>query len=668
MLSSKWKLRGLLLVAVFAAYANSFGLGAAMDGNLILRQDPRIRAVTAGNLREILEKDYWWPTSADQLYRPVTTSSFLFNYSVLGSGSRPFGYHATNFLLHATNVWLVFELGLLLFQAAGPAFLAAALWGVHPVAVESVANIAGRADLLAAAAVLGALVLSIRTTEATGRGRVASIAGLFALSALGVFSKENAAVLIGLMLLSDITFGHWGTRRMAAYAAAALPLGLLWWARWAVFRQLPLPPLNVVDNPLLAAGFWASRLTAIKVVAADLWLLACPIRLTADRSYSAIRVSGPGDPLAWLALLLVAAILGVVIARYRKDRLLFWAAGFVGIALLPTSNLVVRIGAAMAERFLYLPSAGFAVAVAALAWRLKSRRTAAIVLGAAIVLCAGRTLARTRDWNDEFTLAATDVKTSPDSFRLHAMLAQDLYARDPRHNLDRAIRELEISREILKPLPAASNLETVPAVLGIYYGLKGDREGGLTTPQGRAWYEKSLAALLDAKGLSVAFQKAYDQRQLTNGKPLAALIGFEVLDFSIGQAYWRLGRRAEAIEWYRRARSQRPENPVGYDTLARAYLAGGDWDAAAVAWNEKLLIEGSTPASVAALREIYSHIPGGGCAATPNPDCPRLRSDTCKALTDLERVFLDGRRPERAREFHDAAAQTYGCAAFTAGR
>jgi tetratricopeptide (TPR) repeat protein len=641
-----------------------------MDGNLILQQDQRIRAVTGDNLRGILEKDYWWPSSADQLYRPVATSSFLFNYAVLGNGTGPFGYHATNFLLHATNVWLVFELGLLLFQGAGPAFFAAALWGVHPVGVESVANIAGRADLLAATAVLGALVLYIRTAEATGRRRAASIAGVFALSALGVFSKENAAVLVGLMLLWDITFGRWGARRMAAYAAAALPVGLLLGARWAVFRQLPLPPVNVVDNPLLAAGFWASRFTAIKIVGSELWLLLCPIRLTADRSYHAISVSGPGDPLAWLAFAVVAAILGIVIARYRKDRLLFWAAGFLGLTLLPTSNLVVTIGAAMAERFLYLPSIGFAVAAAALAWRLKSQRTATIVLGVAIVLCAGRTFARNRVWNDELTLAAADVETSPDSFRLHAMLGQNLYSRDPRNNLDPAIRELETSWRILKPLPAAQNLETAPAVLGMYYGLKGDREGGLATPQGKAWYEKSLARLLTAKELSIAFQKAYDQRQLTNGKPLPALIGFEALDFYIGQAYWRLGRRAEAIEWYRLGRRRRPDNPVGYDTLARAYLAASDWDDAAVVLDEKLLITGSTPASIAALRDVYSHVQAGACATVPvagiaqlNPGCPRLHSDTCKALSDLEQVFTDGRRADRAREFHDAAARSYGCGA-----
>lgn len=654
-------------MVAFLAYANSFGLGAAMDGSLILQQDLRIRSVSAEHIEQILTKHYWWPSAADQLYRPVTTASFVFNWAVLGNGSDPAGYHAVNFVLHVVNVWLVFELALLVFGEALPAVFAAALWGVHPVGVESVANIAGRADLLSTAGVLGALVLYIRTKESTGRNRLLGLAGLFALAMFAVFAKENGAVLIALMLLWDISFGRGKTRRLDAYAVAAVPLVLLAWARWLIFRGLPLPPVNVVDNPLLGAGFWASRFTAIKIIGKELWLLACPIQLVSDRSYNQIPVLGIGDLAAWIALVAVAAILGIAIARYRKDRTIFWAVGFVGIVLLPTSNLVVQIGAAMAERFLYLPAVGFAIAVAALAWRLPSR-TAMIVLGAAILLCAGRTMARNPAWNDELTLGLADVQTSPESFRLHAMLGQHLLAQNPRTNLDPAVREMEAAWEILKPLPDAQNVETVAAVLGTFSGLKGEREGGLATAEGRRWYQKSLDTLLIAKRLAVAFQKAYDDRQLNNGRPLPSLIGFEALDFYLGQAYWRLGRKDEAIRWYREGRTRRPTNLAGYDTLAAAYVDVGDWDNAAIVQYEKVALGGATPASLAALRNAYTHIPDGSCAIVEtsgvlqlNPGCPRLHSDACKAFADLEQIDRDGRQPEAAKSLQQTAKRDYAC-------
>src|ERR1035441_3959481 len=91
---------------------------------------------------QILNHDYWWPMSVDRLYRPVTLISFLWNYAVLGNGENGTGYHQANFLLHAINVLLVYELALLLFRRRRePAFFAAALWAVHPIHTECVTNV-----------------------------------------------------------------------------------------------------------------------------------------------------------------------------------------------------------------------------------------------------------------------------------------------------------------------------------------------------------------------------------------------------------------------------------------------------------------------------------------------------------------------------------------------
>jgi len=72
---------------------------------MFLTLDDRIRALTAANLRLIFDKTYWWPKVVDGLYRPVTTLSLLFNYTVLGNGQNATGYHVVNFLLHAGNAW-----------------------------------------------------------------------------------------------------------------------------------------------------------------------------------------------------------------------------------------------------------------------------------------------------------------------------------------------------------------------------------------------------------------------------------------------------------------------------------------------------------------------------------------------------------------------------------
>jgi hypothetical protein len=89
---------GLILVTLLA-YSNSFRAGFAMDNRGLLLEDPRIRLSTRANVSDILQHTYWWPYGESGLYRPVTTLSYLFNYSILENGERPLGYHVVNFSL-----------------------------------------------------------------------------------------------------------------------------------------------------------------------------------------------------------------------------------------------------------------------------------------------------------------------------------------------------------------------------------------------------------------------------------------------------------------------------------------------------------------------------------------------------------------------------------------
>ncbi len=149
----------LLCVAALTAFSNSFNAGFAFDSKPILLEDPRIRQATAENISLIFQHTYWWPFGEAGLYRPLTTLSYLFNYAILGSRNEPAGYHWINFLLHSLNVVLVYALATRLLRRFWPAVFLAGLWAVHPLLTESVTNIVGRADLLAASAVLGGLLI-----------------------------------------------------------------------------------------------------------------------------------------------------------------------------------------------------------------------------------------------------------------------------------------------------------------------------------------------------------------------------------------------------------------------------------------------------------------------------------------------------------------------------
>jgi tetratricopeptide (TPR) repeat protein len=414
-----------LWALVVAAYSNSFQSGLVFDNFLTISADPRIQAVTPENLRLILTEQYWYGTTANGLYRPLTTFSYLVNYAVFGNGTEPAGYHWVNLALHGVNVSLVYLLGILVLGAPAPALALAALWGVHPLLTESVTNIVGRADLLAAFGVLAGLLCYVKSASATGRRRLLWVAAMAAAQTVGIFSKENAAVLPGIMLLYDVT---WGGRaawrgRAPAYAALVLPFAAFFCLRIA-------SPMHILahfgENPLMSAGFWTARLTAIKVIGKYLWLFVWPARLSADYSYNAVPLFG-WHPAVWedaKALIAATLCLGAALLAvrwYRARQPLFFFLVFFFVALAPTSNLAILIGSIMAERFVYLPSIGLAGCVVAAVCALSPRvsRAAWIAVGFLCLACAARTYARNNDWLDEYSLWTSTVQVCPESAKAH---------------------------------------------------------------------------------------------------------------------------------------------------------------------------------------------------------------------------------------------------------
>src|SRR5208282_3183681 len=103
----------------------------------------------------------------------------------------------------------------------GTAFFVAALWAVHPVLTESVTNMIGRSDLLSAMAVLGGFLMYLKSTESAGLRRLAWLAGLMAVTAVGVFSKESSVVIVGVIALYELSW--WSANRWPQSCALRNP-------------------------------------------------------------------------------------------------------------------------------------------------------------------------------------------------------------------------------------------------------------------------------------------------------------------------------------------------------------------------------------------------------------------------------------------------------------
>ena len=677
--------RALLVVAVIGfalfAYSNSFQAPFLLDNDPIILKDARIKAVTGEHIHRIFHEEYW-PTGLSGLYRPVTTLSYLFNYAVLGNEANAAGYHWINFLLHAMNIGLVYLLGMAIFQEMAPALLLAALWGAHPVLTESVTNIVGRADLIGAFGVLAALMAHRKALENSGARKAVWLSAMALAVTLGMFAKESTVVVVAVIAIYDLTFGRdasWKAR-MPSYAAVVLPIAAYLYVRAAVLSGMPSVTFPFGDNPLIGAGFWTARLTAMKVIGRYLMLLVWPAQLSWDYSFNEIPLFGTAgsweDAKAILSLVVCLGAAAAAIVCWRLSKPVFFAIAFFFATISPTSNLVIQIGSIMAERFLYLPSIGFAILVVyglhQLAIRKpETRKMLPAALGVVLSALAARTYARNTDWVDQGRFWRSAVEAAPGSYKTNQAAANNaVYL--TQQDWDRAVAETDRALAILDRLPDVQNVATAYQHAGVFYRNMGLRvEAAQKGAQGEkiaeGWYRKSLNALQRSEKIELAQDEMNRAENAKRGKPGLTFVS-SALYLHQGRTYQKLKDPAHAIQAFERGHALESD-PDLLEDLATEYRAAGERRLAAQALVEALAMDSNRTQLMSKLVELYSEIDPKGCSVSHeggssglNPDCPLVHGDICSASRNVVASYVRSGQLEHAASIRKTATQELGCA------
>jgi protein O-mannosyl-transferase len=416
------------------------------DNSYVIGEDIRLQNYEIDSLVKIFGKDYWWPSLQSNLYRPFTTLGFWVEYCFLGYGMTPLGYQVTNALLHWINALLIFIFARKIGLARPGALFVAVIYAVHPIATEVVANIVGRSDLLATLGVLGGLLCYFNALDRTEPAqRLRWLVGAGACGMAGVLAKESAIILPaiiawhGLLRSGELRAGPEPRARWladAGWSAALLaPAAVAFLATRLVHSQtLGVTDHPFIDNPLIREGFGVSKITAFAVWGQQVAALFNPTGLSCDYSFNAIPVAAlmfgnKTAVLGWVSLLgfVVAFALLFYTRKKLSDGPLFLA-GAYAIAMLPTSNLIIKIGSIKADRFQYLPSVFFWSFLVLLVWQIaagialaENRRKAAQVTVFAWVFCiAAIAHVRCYDWRSNLNLWSSALATSPGSAKVRA--------------------------------------------------------------------------------------------------------------------------------------------------------------------------------------------------------------------------------------------------------
>ena len=412
---------------------------------------------------------------------------------------------------------------------AAAAFAAALLFAAHPIHAEAVASLVGRGETLAALFALLYLLAALRLRE-TPRRPAFVLAVALLLYALALLTKESAAAAPALAFLCDFRLAQGGTlaslrealrRGRALYAGSALVLaGSFALRAWVLGGWLRSGRSSIfeVENPLAHLPAIARVGNASLILLRYLGRILFPLRLSADESAWSIRPVPAASVLAIGAVLLLAAVAALALARPRSTA--GFGVLFFGIALLPGSNLLFAIGTIFAERLAYLPSAGIClIAAAALAGTAGSlaelSRARQAVLAGILLLLAVRTVVRNTVWESDVSLFENSAAVAPQSAKNH-------------YNLGYIRAENARFREGLEAYRRAT--EIYPNYWDAWTG--------------RARCERELGMLAEAKR--------------SCERSLEALPTFENGFFCLGLVAEAQGKDREAVEAYRRGLVKNP--------------------------------------------------------------------------------------------------------------
>jgi tetratricopeptide (TPR) repeat protein len=631
-----WLLLPVLLLATLIAYHPAWHGGMLWDDKAHITI-PELRS--AKGLWRI-----WFDLDATQQYYPVVHSAFWILYALWGD--QTLAYHIVNILLHALSAFL---LALILRRLSVPgAWLAAVIFALHPVHVESVAWISELKNTLSGALFLGAALSYLEFDKGRQKWSYGLAAALFVLALL---SKSVTATLPALLL---VVFwyqrGTLGWRRdiipLLPFFAAGAGGGLftVWVERTVIGAEGAEFSLNLIERCLIAG----------RAIWFYLGKLCWPVDLTFQ--YPRWQID-QGVWWQYLYLLGVVALFAGLWQVRKRSRAPLAAMLFFCGALFPAIgffNVFPFRFSFVADHFQYLASIGGITLFSAGAASLIKRWNVRPALFAVTVIVGG--LLAFLTWNQSFmyadaeTLYRGTIARNPSSWMAHNNLGS-LKLGGSRTEVEEGMAHI---KEALKLKPdyagARMNLGTALRTLGRYEEAIVEYQETLRLNPSIPEAHTNLGIALRSIGrLNEAIFQFREALKLKPDLPESHLL--------LGEALQDSGRAEESVEHIREVLRIQPEYPQAYNSLGNAFQRMGRLEDAIAQYQQALRIK---PDYAQAHTNLGLALQASGRlqdAVAQHTEALRLEPDFSVAHFNLGKALLaTGRVDEAVARFREAIA------------
>ena len=588
----------LICVLSLLAYANSLGGDFVFDDTDQIVENQDIRSWS--NLERAFTTHVWAFREKPQAlrvpipppyYRPLFTVLFTIEYQLFGLW--PQGWHLVSLLLHIMCSVGVYYVLLLLSKRQSVAALAAFLFAVYSIHVESVSWISGVTDPLFAVFFLASFYFYLRNRAKPSRPLLISSLVMFALSTL---SKETALSLVLLVfcaeLIEGVNVGASGARNASSLATVFKTAGRVA-APYLGIAVLYLIPRYLViggiawDNPHTYAGpFIDVLLTVPFVLCSYLLHLLWPVNLSI--TYFTSFVTSAASPTFLLpALALLALATWLFVLRKKVSKMVWYGLAFVIIPLLPVLDLrKLSVEYLIFDRYLYLSVAGWtlllAAGLASLADRERGRaskasaiRRVAMASAVPLALITGLTAATAREnasWGSAVSLWSQAARVRPNFWVTHYNQGLALYD---------AKRYGESRDALARAAELAPDEPTIFNALGRTYTALGETSLAKTNFKRAVEIDPEMFESINNLG-SISFNQGdYVSAERYFRSALALRPQATDFHYNLGLCFSRQGRIAEAIPELEKALQSAPNDVGVMYELGLAYERSGRKDDAA---------------------------------------------------------------------------------------
>lgn len=524
-------------------------------------------------------------------YRPLAKVMFAIEHQLFGED--PGTSHAINIILYAVSLLVLFSVlrKLLHKYNIWLPFLITLLWAAHPVHTEVVASLKNREEIISFLFALLAFRSFINYTNKNSV--IALVAGtlLFILSGL---AKPSTIPLLLAIPFSLYFFLNTKITKplIVAFCMAAISVITI------VLLKTYLPesnrPVLFFENPLLfEKNFIAKVATGMYGLLIYIKLLVYPHPLLFYYGYNTIPIVGLGNIWVLLSIVIHTGLLIFAIYKFRERHLLSYAIFFYLIVISMYSNIVKQPAGIIAERFLYIASLGFSIALAFFIFYLAktnlsapvNKRNAVKLLALALIVLipfTGRTIVRNKDWNSQLSLFAHDIKYLNNSAKanyiyattLKSNLIERLNAGNQNGTENQVAAITQLLRQTVKVYPgyfeAWNSLGEIQAMM------KNDYDSALFYFKKASEAKPSFAAAWFNQGYAYQLKNEFDPAIQSYLKAIK-LDSTDVKAMSnLAYCFSHTGRTNEAIVLNKQMISMHPKMELPYMNMAMQYYKIGD--------------------------------------------------------------------------------------------